>query len=138
MSEKCFTYPTIIQETYLDTFGHVNNATYLTLFEEARWAFINKNGYGLKKIQETQIGPTILSINIRFLKELCVRDQITITSEIMAYDKKIGTLMQQMWREDELCCSAEFTIALFSLKERKLIEPTTEWLHAVGFKPDKI
>lgn len=137
MSEKCFTYPITIQETYLDTFGHVNNATYMTLFEEARWAFINKNGYGLKKIQETGIGPTVLSINVRFIKELCVRDQITITSEMTAYDKKIGTLMQQMWREDELCCSAEFTIALFSLKERKLIEPTQEWLHAVGFKPDK-
>ena len=37
MEWKVFTYPLLIKETYLDTFGHVNNATYLTLFEEARW-----------------------------------------------------------------------------------------------------
>ena len=63
-----FSYPIYIKESYLDTFGHVNNATYLTLLEEARWDLLNKNSYGLKKIQETGLGPTILEIKLSFLK----------------------------------------------------------------------
>lgn len=54
MSNQICSYPLTIKETYLDTFGHVNSAMYLTLLEEARWEFINGNGYGIKKIQETQ------------------------------------------------------------------------------------
>ena len=45
-----FTYPVTIKEVYLDTFGHMNNAMYLTLFEEARWEFITQRGFGLKTI----------------------------------------------------------------------------------------
>src|SRR5580704_12201177 len=109
MSAKVFSYPLIIQETDLDTFGHVNNATYLTLFEEARWELITKNGYGLKKIQETGLGPTILEIKLTFLKELRGRDEIIIETQMYSYEKKIGKLAQKMLRGDEVCCAAEFT-----------------------------
>jgi acyl-CoA thioester hydrolase len=53
MNHKIHTYPLTIKETYLDTFGHVNNAMYLALLEEARWDLITTNGYGLKIIQVT-------------------------------------------------------------------------------------
>ena len=129
-----FTYPLIIKESYLDTFGHVNNATYLTLFEEARWDYITKNGYGLKKIQETGHGPTILELKLTFLKELRLRDEIIIETQLISYEKKIGKLSQKMIRNGEDCCTAEFVIGLFSLHERKLILPTPEWLNAIGYK----
>lgn len=132
MNAKKFSYPLTIKEANLDTFGHVNNATYLTLFEEARWELLTENGYGLQKIQETRIGPTILEIKLAFLKELRVRDKIIIESQIMSYEKKIGRLSQKMFRDGVVCCEAEIVISLFSLIERKLIPPTSEWLHAVG------
>ena len=52
-----FIYTVMIKENHLDTFGHVNNAAYLTLYEEARWDFITKNGYGLEVIQNEKKGP---------------------------------------------------------------------------------
>ena len=61
-------YPVLIKEGHLDTFGHVNNAVYLALLEEARWDLLTQNNYGLDKIVATQIGPTILEIKINFLK----------------------------------------------------------------------
>lgn len=136
MLGKIFKYPLIIKETHLDTFGHVNNATYFALLEEARWDLMVKNGYGLKKIQETGIGPTILEITIRFIKELHARDEIIIETQIISYDKKIARMVQKIFRHDELCSEAVFVIALFSLKERKLIMPTPEWLQAVGFSEE--
>lgn len=132
MNAKIFSYPLMIKETYLDTFGHVNNATYLTLLEEARWDLITKNSYGLKQIQETGLGPTILEIKLIFLKELRLREKIIIESKMISYERKIGRLSQKMIRDGEVCCDAEFVIGLFNLTERKLVLPTAEWLYAVG------
>lgn len=134
MNAKIFTYPVTIREIHLDTFGHVNNAAYFVLLEEARWELLTANGFGMKKIQETGIGPTILEIKISFLKELRLRDNIFIESQTTSYNKKIGTLTQKMLRDGELCCVADFVMGLFSLKERRLIMPTPEWLHAVGIQ----
>lgn len=134
MQENIFYYPLTIKEIYLDTFGHVNNATYLMLLEEARWELINQNGYGLDKIRETKLGPTILEITIQFYKELRPRDQIVIESKMLSYEKKIGKLSQRMMRNDEVCCAAEFVIALFNLAERKLVLPTKDWLQAIGYE----
>ncbi|WP_018344297.1 acyl-CoA thioesterase [Cytophaga aurantiaca] len=127
-----FNYALTIREQHLDTFGHVNNATYLTLFEEARWELITQNGYGLSYIRETGLGPTILEINIKFLKELRLRQEIVIESRMISYEGKIGKIEQKMLRNVEECCIAEFTVALFSVKERKLVLPTPEWLKAIG------
>lgn len=127
-----YTYPILIKEIYLDFYGHMNNATYLTLFEEARWEYITKNGYGYKKIMETGLGPVILEITIRYLKELRLRDEVVIRTYMLSYDKKIGKMRQEMVRGEEVCCSADFTIGLFNLKERKLINPTPEWLQAIS------
>lgn len=132
MDNRIFTYPLTIKETNLDTFGHVNNATYLTLLEEARWDLLNKNGFGLETIKQTQLGPTILDIHIRFLKELRARDEIVIETQLISYEGKIGRLLQRMLRDGEECCTAEFVIGLFSVKERKLVIPTEQWLKAIS------
>lgn len=132
MFAKIFSYPILIKEHHLDTFGHVNNATYLSLFEEARWNIITQNGYGLQKILSSGLGPTILEIKIRFLKELRLRQTIIIETKMLGYEDKLGKLAQTIIRDNDICCSAEFVFGLFNLNERKLIAPTEEWLHAIG------
>lgn len=128
-----FTHPYIILERHLDTFGHVNNATYLQILEEARWEFITARGFGMKKIKDTGLGPTILECNIKFMKELRLRQNIVIETQTQSYDRKIGVLKQVMRNEaGEVCAEAIFTIGLFDTKERKLVLPTPEWLYAVG------
>lgn len=129
---RVFSYPVTILETYLDVFGHMNNTTYLTLFEEARWDYITKNGYGLKEIRKTGLGPVILEIRLSFLKELLLRDEIVIETTVVSYERKICKLLQKMKRNETVCCTAEITIGLFDLKERKLVMPTPEWLKAIG------
>lgn len=134
MEHKIFFYHILIKENHLDTFGHVNNATYLSLLEEARWDLLTNNGYGLKKIQHTGIGPTILEINIKYLRELKLREEIIIETQMLSYTKKIGTLRHIIKRQNEVCCTADFTIAIFDLKERKIITANEEWLKALGIE----
>lgn len=126
-------YHTQIRERHLDTFGHVNNAQYLVLFEEARWEMITSRGYGLKQIHETKIGTVILSCSVKFKRELSLRDQITIQTEFVSIEKKIGTLRHVILKSDgKVAAEAEFQMGCFDLRERKLIQPTERWLHAVS------
>ena len=125
-----------IIESHLDFFGHVNNAVYLQLFEEARWDLITARGFGAGAIMKAQQGPVVLSVEMQFQKELKLREEITITTEALSYDRKVGRLQQKMKKADgAMACQAVFAFGLFDLKERKLIDPTPEWLHACGWQP---
>src|SRR5450432_2008933 len=126
-------YPLLIREQHLDTFGHVNNAKYLEILEEARWDLITGNGYGLEEVIRRRIGPTILEITLKFQRELRNRQRIIVKTWMESYAGKIGKVAQQIHdRDGNLCCDAMFTIGLFDLAVRKLIVPTPEWLKALG------
>jgi thioesterase-3 len=126
----------VVSEAHLDSFGHVNNARYLEMLEQARWDLITERGFGIDMIRKSRTGPTILEINIRFLREIGARDAIVIRTEMISYDRKIGKLRQQMIKSDgNVACEAVFTIGLFDLERRRLIEPTAEWAYAVGLEP---
>ena len=128
-------YELTILESHLDTFGHVNNAVYLNLFEQARWERITDKGYGLEKIQSIQQGPIILEINIKFQKEIRLREKISISTELISYKGKIGQLGQKIIKEDgSIASTAIFTVALFDMKSRKIIDPTADWKRAIGAK----
>lgn len=131
-----FEYEVLIREHHLDSYGHVNNATYLALYEEARWEAITQKGYGYKTVHETGLGPIILEINLKFLKELKLREKIIITLEVVSYEGKICILKQQMLRENrEVASEVTMTAAFFDLKNRKLILPNDQWLKALGLNP---
>ena len=129
-----WSYEILIREFHLDTFGHVNNATYLNLYEEARWELVTQNGYGLGEVQKVGKGPVILETTVKFMAELHLREKIRITVEPLSVEKKIMKLKQRMLREDGTVASeAHFTFGLFDLKTRRLVEPTPEWLRAAGW-----
>jgi thioesterase-3 len=126
-------YAVLIREHHLDTFGHVNNAVYLELFEEARWEVISSRGYGIETIKTTGLGPTLLDVHLKFMKELRLREQIVIKTQLVSYEGKVALLGQ--WIENAAgvrCCEAEFKIGLFDTHQRKLVLPTPEWLKALG------
>lgn len=126
-------FETMVQETQLDIFGHMNNARYLEVFEQARWDVITQRGYGLSKVQETGQGPVILEAHLRFLKELKQRDKIKISVVCTEYNGKIGKLKQEMLNDkNEVCAELILVVAFFDLKLRKIILPTPEWKVAIG------
>lgn len=131
-----FEYEVLIREFHLDSFGHVNNAAYVMLYEEARWDFITKNGFGLDYIQKHQVGPVILDLSVRFKREIKNRERIKITSKtIEIIGPKIMVLEQNMIKEDgKIASEAKFTVGFFDMKARKLIDANPDWLKACGVK----
>lgn len=134
VDNKVFEYEVLIREMHLDSFGHVNNAAYVMLYEEARWDFITKNGFGLDYIQKNQVGPVILDLKVRFKRELKNRESIKITSKtIEIISPKIMVLEQAMIKSDgKLASDATFTVGFFDMKERKLVNASPEWMKAIG------
>lgn len=126
-------YDVLIREAHLDTLGHVNNAVYLQLFEEARWELISNRGFDLKYIQSSGLGPVILDIHIVYKQELTLRQRISIRTQLLSYEGKVGKMKQSMVdQQGTTYCEALFTFALFDTRLRKIIPPTPEWLHAIG------
>jgi acyl-CoA thioester hydrolase len=125
-----------ISESHLDSFGHLNNARYLELFEQARWDLITERGFGIEVIRRTGTGPTILEVTVKFLRELAPRETVVIRTELVSYERKVGKIRQQMLKGDgTVACEAIFTFGLFDVERRKLIDPTPEWAFAVGIAP---
>jgi acyl-CoA thioester hydrolase len=123
----------LISEAHLDSFGHLNNARYLELFEQARWDLITERGFGVDTIRQTNTGPVVLEVSVRFLRELAPRETIVIRSQLLSYERKIGKLSQHMVKTDgAVACEAVFTFALFDMARRKLIDPSPAWAYAVG------
>jgi acyl-CoA thioester hydrolase len=101
--------------------------------EDARWEWITAGGYGLARVKELQQGPTILQCSLEFRRELRNRTKVVIRSWVESYKGKIGRVCQEIRFEDgSLACSASFVVGLFDLRARKLVEPSDEWLVAVG------
>lgn len=135
MDSLKFKYRFQVLEKHLDSFGHVNNAVYLQLFEEARWDFITERGFGLEEIQKRKLGPILLELNLRFKRELRNREWITVESFSPAYDHRVvSTLSQAMIKEDsgKVAATLDVKVGLMDMEQRKLVPPTPEWLHAIG------
>lgn len=128
-----FTWHFTVLESHLDSFQHVNHATYLQLFEQARWEFVTQRGFGLKEVLERQVGPVILSASIQYRRELRLRDQVTVETWCTEHRGKISKVYQHMLNaEGERAAFIEITFGLMDMKSRTLISATPEWLYAIG------
>jgi acyl-CoA thioester hydrolase len=137
MANPIFEYEKLILEEHLDTFGHVNNAVYLTIYEEARWDFITKNGLGLKEIMQTRVGPVLLDLQLTFKSELNNREKIKIVSQARSEmrNRFVMVLDQKMLKENgKVASTLTLSVGLMDLNARKLIAPTREWLSALGIE----
>lgn len=137
MSNPVYEYEFTILEHHLDTFGHVNNAVYLELYEEARWDFITKNKLGLNEILASKIGPVLLDLNLTFKAELKLREKIKITSQARTEmrNKFVMVLDQKMYKADgKVASTITLSVGMMDLEARKLISPSAEWRKALGLE----
>ncbi len=128
-----------VQEHHLDVFGHMNNATFMKILEEARWALISSRGYDIEKVLAEGKGPIILEAQLRYVRELRLHDRVLVKTRFDVRAKRISLIHQIMLREPslaqekaEIACEARFKSALFDLKTRKIIFPSDAWLKVLG------
>lgn len=133
MTENLHTVEFLIYETWLDSFGHVNHAKYLELYEQARWDWLSLYQISTETIQQTGIGPVVLEVKVRYLRELKAREHIRISTRLRHFHRKTFQIEQQMLRlKDGLLASElHLTGGILDLRERRLITPPPEWRQAL-------
>lgn len=131
---RMFFYEFTVDPDLLDDYGHVNNARYLDLYEDARWDILNKSGYGQEMVKMSKKGPVILEVNVRFKSELLPGQKIRIETISRRKNDKIFYFDQVMINEEgKEASKAVFTYSLFDLEKRKMIKPDEGWMKAFGF-----
>ena len=130
--KNIFYYEMMIREHHLDSYGHVNNATYVQILEEARWESITRSGYGYEVVQQKRKGPVLLEISVKFLKELKLREKIRISVQADPMRGKVGVINQQIFKEDgAVAAEARVVYGMFDLDARKLITPPEDWVESL-------
>jgi YbgC/YbaW family acyl-CoA thioester hydrolase len=134
-TSRKFSYEFTVDPDLLDDYGHVNNAKYLNLYEEARWDILDQSGYGQEMVRKSRKGPVILEVNVRFSRELLPGQKIRIETTSRRKNDRIFYFDQAMINDKgEEASRAVFTSALFDLDKRKMIKPDEAWLKAFGFE----
>ena len=130
---KVFEYSLIVREHNLDILGHLNNASYLQLFEEARWDFSNKGGFGLDWVLLNKKSPVVVKAEMSFRKEVLNRERLLIKSEFLGFQNNlIGSFKQKMIKENNKVASIlSIDIGFMNLQERKLMNFPKKWVHMV-------
>ena len=130
---KVFEYSVIVREHNLDTLGHLNNASYLQLFEEARWDFSDKGGFGLDWVLSNKQSPIVLKAEMSFRKEVLNREALLIQSEFVGFKNGlIGSFKQKMIKSNKKVASIlSIDVGFMDLKERKLMNFPKNWVYMV-------
>lgn len=136
-NQRTHIVPLRILESHIDHFGHVNHATYLQIFEAARWDCVTEKGYGLEVMQESGVSPVILKLQMNFKKEMRLRQEALIHTIFLVWDKNIGQIYQKITSEQcPLHCEVTLHYGYFDLKKRKLVPPPLGWKEAMKKSQD--
>jgi len=86
-----------------DIYGHLNNANYLHLYEEARSIFLEDVGLPVRKLQELGIAIYITKVEIDFIKGILLESNVDIKSWVVSGSRLRGLWQQEMYVDGELC-----------------------------------
>ena len=88
-----------IRTFHTDGFGHVNNARYLEILEEARWQFADNIGL-VEILREQELGFIIMDLRIRFREPVSEGDSIRVATSLITLGSASGEVRQQVNRND--------------------------------------
>jgi len=133
MSEFKFFHPTEVRYGDLDPQGHVNNAKYLTYFEQARVYYLIHLGLFGKDQSFMDIGLIVADIHIKYNAPTHYGDEIktgvrmakignkSIIFEQVVVDAKTGTEMAK----------GEVVMVTFDYRAKKTIRVPDEWRETI-------
>ena len=84
-----------IRTFHTDAFGHINNARYLELLEEARWQFAEKIGL-IPLLRSSQLGFIIMDLKIRFRLPVTEGDRIWVSTQLVSLGSASGEVLQKV------------------------------------------
>jgi len=113
-----------IRTFHTDAFGHVNNAKYLELLEEARWRF-SEDIELTPLLREQQLGFIIIDARMRFRVPVSEGDTITVNTSLNTLGTASGEVHQTVLLSKSENTEAIATKALTSVFHFILLDRAT-------------
>lgn len=87
----------------------------------------------MREVHQNQVGTVVMECQVRFKRELRLRETIRIRTWVGELRSRLAKIQHELLNEQgEVAAEATFTMGCFDLRARKLIQPTPEWLKAIG------
>jgi acyl-CoA thioester hydrolase len=119
----------------LDPNGHVRHSVYADLAAQTRLDFLAAAGFGLREFAKLAIGPILFREDVRYLKELHIQDEVTVTAHVsgLTADGARWHLHHTFTRARDGAVVATISVegAWFDLRERRVTAPPAELAEAM-------
>jgi acyl-CoA thioester hydrolase len=134
MSDYKFFHPIEVRYGDLDPQGHVNNAKYLTYFEQARVNYLIHLGLFTKDRSFMEIGFIIADIHITYHAPIHYNDVIKVGAQMVKIGNKSMTLKQCVMNEKtgEILASGTLVIVTFDYGEKKTTPVPDHWRRTIS------
>jgi thioesterase-3 len=107
---------------HCDFYGHVNNARFLELLEEARWSYL-EDSLDLSEWKEKNLGIVVAALNINYRRPAPVDTVLEIRSTVGEMGAKTGVIHQDVLNQTtgKLVADADVTFAVVDIRTGKAV-----------------
>lgn len=88
-----------------DIYGHLNNANYLMVYEEARSELLLELGYSVRKLKQIGLHIYLTRVELEFKNAVALEDIITIKTTIKKVNRLRSTWKQQIFNSEGMLCN---------------------------------
>ena len=129
MTDYKFFHPTEVRYGDLDPQGHVNNAKYLTYFEQARVHYLIQIGLFSRDQSFMEIGVVIADVHIAYHAPTHYQDNIKVGVKTIKLGGKSIVLEQCVMDADtgKIMASGKVVMVTFDYKDLKSVPVPVEW-----------
>ena len=115
-----------------DRFGHVNNARYLELLEDARWEHLEERGLSAAFLKEHGIFPVVVRLSIAYRRPASAGDILDITADVVRLGRRKIVIGQKalLVPSGEVVVEAEVTAVLLDEATGRPVPLSDEILRA--------
>ncbi|MGX8014174.1 thioesterase family protein (plasmid) [Mesorhizobium sp. ORM8.1] len=116
---------TVVKHEWVDYNGHMGDFAYPIAFNVALEIFLDKIGLGSAYREENNCTVYTLESHTSFLRELHMRDEITISGNVIDYDsRRIHAIFSMHNKDSEIC--AYYELMLMHMKRLEGQKPSGE------------
>lgn len=132
MAEFRFYHPIEVRYGDLDPQGHVNNARFLTYFEQARVNYIRRLGLWNEE-SFLDIGFILAEARLTFLAPVLFTQPIRVAARVVRLGNKSLTMEYQLEdsRDARLLCSSSAVLVAYNYRTAETIPLPNHWRSAI-------
>ena len=115
-----------LQDSWLDLYGHLNEAYYLVPFSNTTWVMQDHFGIGSDYFDATGCALYTVETHLRYLNDVRAPATMEIETLVLGSDAKKIWFAHRMLVDDQLCATAEFMGLHYNTRESRTMEMPDE------------